>query len=257
MRNRPQDGPPTRPWHVRLGIRLAWLVGLGLALFFLVDRLIMPRIARHGEEAPCPGVVGLPLAEAEVRLRQAGFEPVLEARRADPAGRVPAGAVMDQQPRPGRVAKAGRRVHLTLSLGVGQSRVPDVRGSSLRQASGLLAEARLVADTLDIHWRHDDRVGQGSVLAQIPAAGDSLEPGERVQLVLSLGPAPDWISTPQLSGLTLAQARRTLERAGLEALVVGGAARDEALVAEQDPAPGTPLVPGSAVDVRLAERSLE
>lgn len=257
MRNRAVDERRSRGFWARLGIKLAWLAALILALFLLVDRLIMPALVRHGQEAACPGVLGLPLEEAESSLRKAGFDPVLESRRADPAGRVPAGAVLDQQPRPGRVTKQGRRVHLVLSLGVGLSRVPDVRGSSLRQAVGLLAEARLVADTLDLQWRHDSRVGQGSVLSQRPAAGDSLEPGRSVDLTLSLGPAPDWVNTPQVTGLALERARKVLERSGLEALVVSGNGGDKSVVQEQDPAAGTPLVPGSAVDLHLQERSVE
>lgn len=257
MRNRTMEVKPPRAFLRRLGIGLGGVAALCLMLFLVVDRLLMPAIARHGQEAPCPGVLGLPLDEAERKLRQAGFDPLLEGRRADPAGRVAAGAVLDQQPRPGRVAKQGRRVHLVLSLGMGLSRVPELRGQSLRQAVGLLSEARLVADTLDLHWRHDGRVGQGSVLSQLPLAGDSLEPGGSVALTLSLGPAPDWVNTPLVTGLSVSRARKMLEQSGLEALVVSGGGGESAVVQEQEPSAGTPLVPGSAVDLRLQERSVE
>ncbi|MFA7331514.1 MAG: PASTA domain-containing protein [Candidatus Delongbacteria bacterium] len=253
----PQPREETGSRLFRLGGLAGLLLGLLLLLLLVLDFLVMPRITRQGAETLTPGVLGLSLPEAEQSLRQAGFEPVVEARRPDPAGRYAAGAVMGQYPRPGRLSKSGRSVLLTVSTGGRLMRVPDLQGATLRQALGLLGDARLEEDTLARHWRHDERFGEGCIVAQLPAPGDSLTPGDRVSLTLSLGPAPEWVSTPSVLGLGRLEAGQWLERAGLAVGFVDALAGEETglTVLEQDPAPGTPLVPGSAVDLRFKERS--
>jgi len=237
------------------------LGGLGLVLAVLLvaavlmDQLLLPRLTRQGAERALPAVLGLPQAQAEQVLRDEGFQPRVESRRPDPSGRYADGEVMGQFPRPGRRAKPGREVSLTISGGRRQVTVPDLSGSTLRQALGLLADVRLEEDTLARHWRHDPRFGEGTVLAQLPAAGDTLAPGDRVGLTLSLGPAPDWVPVPSVTGLPLWKAGQGLEQAGLAVGFVDDPLHPEALVLSQDPAPGTPLVPGSAVDLRCRERS--
>jgi beta-lactam-binding protein with PASTA domain len=230
-------------------------VAVLLVAAVLVDQLFLPRLTRQGAERALPAVLGLPLAQAEQALRDEGFQPRVESQRPDPSGRYADGEVMGQFPRPGRRAKPGREVLLTLSSGRRQVTVPDLSGSTLRQALGLLADVRLEEDTLARHWRHDPRFGEGTVLAQLPAAGDTLAPGDLVGLTLSLGPAPDWVPVPSLAGLPLGQAERVLERAGLVLGFVDNPLDREALVRSQEPTPGTPLVPGSAVDLRCLERS--
>ena len=252
--------PPARvrgPLY-RLGGLLGLALGALLALALLLELLVMPRLTRQGREARCPSVLGLSESEARRQLAEAGFDPTVEARRADPAGHFAAGQVMDQDPRPGRLTKSGRRVRLTLSAGRRQARVPDLRGATERQAAGLLADAQLEQDTLRRLFRFDERYGQGAVIGQQPAAGDSLPPGGLVSLVFSLGPAPDWVPAPSLLGLSLERAEALLERSGLLTGAVD--LPDDSLVGrtvrEQEPAPGTPLAPGAAIDLRFRERSL-
>lgn len=230
-------------------------LGAAMLLLLLVDLLVMPALTRHGRETRTPAVLGLPLAEARRSLEEAGFLPVVEARRPDPAGRYPKGQVMGQYPRAGRLSKSGRKVLLTVSTGGRQLRVPDLLGATLRQALGLLADAGLEEDTLQRHWRHDERQGLGTILAQRPAVGDTLTPGDRVSLTLCLGPAPEWVSAPSVLGLDRARAASALEQAGLSVGFMDAGEGEILPVLEQDPPPGTPLVPGSAVDLRFKERS--
>jgi len=232
------------------------VLALVLLAALLADHLLLPRWTRQGAERPMPSALGAPLGEAERALRAQGFQPRLESRRPDPSGRHAEGEVMGQFPRPGRSAKPGREVLLTVSTGRRQVLVPDLTGSTLRQALGRLADVRLEEDTLERHWRHDMRFGEGTILSQLPAAGDTLAPGDRVSLTLSLGPAPDWIPVPSVLGLPVGQAARVLERAGLALGHVDDPLDQEAPVRSQEPDPGTPLVPGSAVDLRCRERSM-
>ena len=249
---------PTEATGSRL-FRLGGGVGLALGALILlvlaVDMLVMPRITRHGQETLTPSVLGMPLDAAQRSLREAGFTPVVEARRPDPAGRYESGAVMGQYPRAGRLSKTGRSVLLTVSTGGRQVRVPDLLGVTLRQGLGLLADARLEEDSLQRHWRHDQRFGEGTILGQQPPAGDTLSPGDRISLTLCLGPAPDWVSAPSVLGLGAREALQALERAGLSQGFVDAPGEVGGVVLEQDPPPGTPLVPGSAVDLRFKERS--
>ncbi len=255
-----RDAPSREPalsdsiW-VQTGGGLGIVLALVLLAAVLTDQLVLPGWTRQNAERPMPSTLGMSLGEAEGALRAEGFQPRLESRRPDPSGRHAEGEVMGQFPRPGRNAKPGREVLLTVSSGRRQVRVPDLTGSTLRQALGLLADARLEEDTLARHWRHDLRFGEGTILAQQPPPGDTLAPGDLVGLTLSLGPAPDWIPVPSVLGLPLGHASRVLERAGLALGFVDDPLDREAPVRGQEPDPGTPLVPGSAVDLRCRERS--
>jgi hypothetical protein len=57
------------------------------------------------------------------------------------------------------------------------------------------------------------------------------------------------INVPGMITLTLSQARRTLPLVGLEVGAVHGPASDDSIVIEQKPSAGTPVPPGTSVDV--------
>ncbi|MDP2360180.1 MAG: PASTA domain-containing protein [bacterium] len=254
MRRDQVASAPARRWR-RLGLALFALLAGFLLLLVAFDQLLMPALTRQGEVGQCPRVLGLEWNEAEILLRQSGFEAVQAGRRPDPSGLFPAGVVMEQHPRAGRMTKTGRRIHVTLSSGSRQVPIPTLRGATQRQAQSLLADVQLDLDTLRCQWRHDARFGEGTVLSQVPAAGDSLPPGGLVAVVLSLGPAPDWVPVPDLTGMTLRQARRTLARVGLASAQDSGLSDAQAVVGQNPPA-GLQVRPGATVDLRLQERSL-
>ena len=97
--------------------------------------------------------------------------------------------------------------------------VPEVVGLTVENAQTQLDRAGLVVRMTE--GRHSTKVPEGSVLGVRPAEGTTLERGDRVVLVPSLGPPP--VPVPNLVGLPLADARAALREAHLK---VGEVTRD-------------------------------
>ena len=93
--------------------------------------------------------------------------------------------------------------------------VPTLAGTTVRAAADRLSDLGLAVRVTD--GQYSERVAEGTVLRVQPAPGSSLERGESVTIVPSLGPPP--VKAPDVEGLTLHRASARLERSGLEATV--------------------------------------
>ena len=90
--------------------------------------------------------------------------------------------------------------------------VPKVVGLTVENAQAQLEDAGLVVRMAE--GRHSTKVPEGSVLAVQPPEGTTLERGDRVTLLPSLGPPP--VPVPNLVGLPLAGAKDALREAHLK-----------------------------------------
>jgi len=114
--------------------------------------------------------------------------------------------------------------------------VPGGRMLPVAQAREALADAGLRA-----------RIeGNGArVLAQVPAAGTRAEKGT----VIALATVPEASALPNVVGLTVREALTQLAGVAAQAQVVG-----RGVVVRQEPAPGSPAVPGRACVLTCAEK---
>ena len=133
--------------------------------------------------------------------------------------------------------------------------VPNLDGLTLEQATESLAEfeLRLGAQTPEISDREP-----GTVIAQQPASGESIEQGQAVNVTISTG--REQATVPQLIGLTSLEAVRTaLSDANLQ---LGDITEEDSnqpagYVLAQDPAEGAQLAAGSAVGVVVSSGLVE
>jgi len=127
-------------------------------------------------------------------------------------------------------------------------RVPDVVGMSGAAARAFVERAGL--DCRVVGSRESEDVAAGAVLTQNPPADEQVMPGAVVKVVLSEGPKT--MTVPNVTQMSVLQARRNLEAAGLKA-GVEREAYDEKIpatyVASTLPAPGTRVIRDTAVDM--------
>jgi len=93
-------------------------------------------------------------------------------------------------------------------------------------------------------------VPAGNVISENPAAGTPVAPGSAVNLVVSSGPAP--VAVPNVVGQTQAAATTAIQNAGLVLGTVTTASSNNVPagnVISENPAAGTPVAPGSAVNL--------
>jgi serine/threonine-protein kinase len=205
---------------------LAGLLGI-LAAVVLYNSVLMPRFVRTGAGVRVPDVRRLEVDQAESRLAASGLSARIASRRH--SSDVEAGCVLAQDPAGGIPAKRGRQISLVVSLGKGGVRVPDLRGQGSRAAEMRLRDGGL---ELGRTVRAPSPERAGTIIATSPGASAEVEPGARVDWLVSDGLRPQPLVMPRVSGLPAAQVlewfesldlsvtvRRTFEHSGRPGIV--------------------------------------
>ncbi len=223
------------------GLAATFLVGYGFAAIVIFPAPIF------ASSQKIPRVLGLSLAEAQRLLDETDL--VVNDTDAVNHPAAPRGVVVWQDPPPGVAVPKGTGVTLSVSLGPQRVPVPDVTEYEQGLAQRLIVAAGLRVARIDTSQAP---VPRGVVVNTRPPAGTTLLPGTGVILFVSVG-APT-ISVPDLTGMTLDEAREALEESGL---VLGSTrtrrttTRPPGSIIEQNPAAGTLSAPGAAVNVTL------
>lgn len=127
--------------------------------------------------------------------------------------------------------------------------VPGVRTAQSASATVVLRSLHLRVRTI---WQYSGAAPSGVVLLQSPQAGAQLQPLSTVTLTVSRGPRP--VAVPDLGGVSLTDARHTLEQRRLRIQVIP----DETIfhtageVLSQSPPADVERVPGSVVTLTVS-----
>jgi serine/threonine-protein kinase len=168
------------------------LVAIGLGSFLL--RYFVNDLFRDRKKIEVPNFVGKNITEILNNPSYADFRFVLNAMTEN------ATVVYMQEPSPGtRVLLEEDGVPITLSLSSDQPVVPDVNGMDYRQASSLLRYSGYYVEIID---QISDTVPRNTVMAMTPTANELLDKGSWVYLTVSAGPEIQYISAPNLVGLS-------------------------------------------------------
>ena len=153
-----------------------------------------------------PSVSGLPLAQAQAALRQAHLIPGVVKRAA--SSTVPTGNVITTTPPAYTSWPANKPVGLTISAG---QPLPNFVGSQVSQAQQAASQGGYTINPVP-----DAQSTQppNTITSQSPAPNTPISPGEVVTVHFSQGPQD--VPVPNVQGMSLRQAVRTLERAGFQ-----------------------------------------
>ena len=202
-------------------------------------------------EVQTPNLVGQTLPEAQAAARQDRLD--VQVVQQTHSATVPAGWVVSQDPPAGQTVKVNRVIALTTSLGPVMLSVPDVRRRSLEEARFTIEASQLVVG--ELREAYNDAVPSGFIVSQDPAPGASIERGATVNLTISKG--TEVVLLPDLVGMSLDQARRTLQDLGVTLREVIQEPRDDVppgQIVAMTPAAGTQIQHGDAVGVTIAVR---
>lgn len=235
--------------HVRLKDLLVYslaAVASFLLGLFILDQVILPRIAGGQRLVEVPEVVGRELQQARLECEQRGL--VFTVQGELPSEQLAAGLVLRQDPAAGLTVKEGRQVLVVMSLGPEQVTVPRVRGLTERQARLLAERSRL--EVAAVEPRADPSLGPGRVIAVEPEEGSALPAGSPIRLVVSKG--VEQVAVPSVVDKELEEARRILTEAGLQVGQVSHAFNRfvaEGRVIDQLPLERTTVERGALVDL--------
>jgi serine/threonine-protein kinase len=188
-----------------------------------------------------PAVAGLPQNQAIKELEDAGLKVTRDLEFSD---EVRKGLAIRTVPREGEEVTVGTRVRLLVSQGPELATVPDVVGLSRSSA-----DSRLRGEGLGVAVQEQEAdEPEGTVIAQDPAGGSSVERGTTVTITVSTGIPQS--SVPNVVGLNAADAATQIGNAGLVPVQREQTVSDpddDGVVIDQRPGAGTELDEGAEV----------
>ncbi|MER5625361.1 Stk1 family PASTA domain-containing Ser/Thr kinase [Streptosporangium sp. NPDC002544] len=190
-------------------------------------------------------LVGKNITVATSEARQRGF--TVEEGEAEHDEKVPKGNVLRTDPVAGTEAEPGSKLILIASAGPKRVAVPNVVGMTEPQARSRLAEASLVVGK--VRRQPSETVPRDQVMRTVPAVGNPVKEGSKVDLVVSAG-----LLMPDVMGMPRDQADGVLRGAGFAPEFVEQTdAAQPCTVIAQDPQPKAEVDKGAVVRLTLSQ----
>lgn len=245
----------TRAGFILLNVGIAVVVGI--VLIFVVFGWLK-HYTQHGVEVTIPNITGLQKMEAEQCLADSGLKMVIIDSTF--SNNVPLGTIVEQNPPVGSHAKKDRSVYVIINSSYHrQVEIPDLHDISYRQAQATLLSLGIrIAKVVYEPSEYRDIVLELRYQGESLNAGDKLDEGSEVVMVVGKGKGTEKVKVPSLQGKTLAEARSLL--IDHYHLTVGLVRYDETpipdkveeyVIYQQSPTPGSPVLEGTGIDVNL------
>lgn len=233
----------------------AGLLVFGIFFYFLFNNLLMPAYTRHDVSVLIPPLENKTFEEARQILEQKNLGAEQMTQRFNPE--LPRDVVIDQNPPANTHVKPGRTIFLTVNTGqVPMITIPPLEGMSLREARN-----RIQAVGLRVAETRPDSVPspyRNTITRQRPAAGDSLPQGSSVTLWYSTGLGDQYVVVPDVTGLSIEEARRRMIGMMLRSVVVGESEFEglgDPVVVRQSREAGTRVREGFEIRLFVGEES--
>ena len=171
------------------------LVGYIMVFYmFPAPEVIVPDVTWHSS------------TEAFSLLRETGLKPRISNRAFDKD--IPAGRVIEQQPKKGKNVKYGRIVNLTVSTGQRRVTIPNLVGRPFSQVENFLLEAGFrIGATMEVET---EQFQTGIIISQLPSAEVEADAGSRIDFFIAKNPKFGVVKMPYLIGKKLKEAEETL-----------------------------------------------
>jgi len=243
--------PPYAPYEAPVRRRPKWpwilalllLVAAGIGGWYAYKEIDKQLNANAPVRVPYVGSQIVSLAKSNIRA--AGLVPQVK-REFNSATAV--NHVFDQNPEGGQREPKGNTVILYVSRGVAKVTVPNVVGESKSSAEDQLRRDGLTSAEYPVH---SDKPA-GTVVAQSPTAGQSVQRGGSVRLNVSSGPQP--VTVPNVIGQSAYQATTTLQQDGFKvARNPVDSNQPQGTVVDQSPAANQTAAKGSTVTLSVSK----
>ena len=187
--------------HLRIFLSLTMGVAVSAGL---IAMLVFFFYVRGEEQTLVPDVRNKELTEALLELQAKELYPRIQLRYSQSA--YDRGTILEQDPKPGAIVKAGRRVRLVVSQGVIINTVENYRGRNIEEVRidirTLYPSASMPLITLKEPFMYEySPQSAGTILEQHPEPGTQISGPITLEFVISRGPPLSSVPTPNLLGL--------------------------------------------------------
>jgi len=234
---------------------------LGLLLLMFLSFIITFFVAVRGaEQTLVPDVTGELLIDGLIDLQDKELYPRIQVRfTEDPLEK---DHIIAQDPQPGSVVRAGRRVKLTVSKGAVVDKVGDYVGQNLvdvkTQLQTLFASYKpLLIIREPVIYVYDDSPA-GTILEQKPEAGMQISGLTELELIVSRGPVGERYVIDDFSGLKWQDALNRLVRSDQPFVFkIDEEAKDGSVstVTGQVPKAGNSVLRGTPIELTISTPS--
>ncbi|MER7692213.1 Stk1 family PASTA domain-containing Ser/Thr kinase [Streptomyces sp. NPDC097610] len=189
-----------------------------------------------------PNVIDKDIDTATAQLQQKGFE----VKQKPTESTQNPGTVLSQNPDPGTELEKGNTVTLEVAKAVAKATVPDVTGKSCEEAKALMTASNLVGNCNEVDVADPNQAGK--VVSTVPAIGSQADKNSNVNI--QIGKAQNQqVTVPTLTQMSLKDAKKAIQNAGLTVGNITGSTDDNAIVFNQDPQPNTSVAQGTVVNL--------
>ena len=249
LQNREASETPDEKIFFRKALYIILALMVLLILTFMLSFFIA---VRGAEKTLVPDVTNELLVDGLVVLQEKELYPRIQVRfTEDPMEK---DRIIAQDPQPGSLVKAGRRVKLTISKGAVVDKVGDYLGKDLRdvktQIQTLFASYKpllLIKEPVTYIF---DESPAGTILAQKPEGGTQITGLTEIDMIVSRGPIGDSYKLDEYTGLKWEDALNRLVRSNQPfKFLISEEESDqkESFVLEQTPAPGEVILSGTPI----------
>lgn len=245
--------------HLRLFISMV----AGLLVFVGIIAVSVFFIAVRGaEQTMVPDVQGLELTSALLELQVKELYPRIQLRYSQ--SMADKGLILEQEPQPGTIVKAGRRIRLVVSQGALINTVGNYLGRNIDEVrmdlqtllaseGGTLSPPMLsLREPLMYEYSVE---APGTVLQQNPEPGTGISGPTVLELVVSRGPEDALVRIPNLLGLSPEDALEQIGRSGIDfifTLRAAGEGEEAGTVVSQEPRGDTMIAADTRVRITMA-----
>ncbi|MCL2722220.1 MAG: PASTA domain-containing protein [Treponema sp.] len=206
--------------YVANHLRLFILSVAGLVIFVGIIAVSVFFIAVDGaEQTMVPDVTGKELTEALLELQLKELYPRLQLRYTESSR--DKGYILEQEPRPGQIVKAGRRIRLVVSQGVIINRVENFVSRNIDEVRLDLMALQATAGGLPLLTIKEPVMYEfsserpGTILAQKPEPLTDISGPLSLEFVVSRGRDNQTVTVPQLTGLSISRALDLISSSGI------------------------------------------
>ncbi|MFQ3547066.1 MAG: PASTA domain-containing protein [Termitinemataceae bacterium] len=201
--------------HLRFFISAAISLMIFIALISLMAFMLT---IRGAEQTMVPNVKGKELTQALLELQAKELYPKIQLRYSNNVA--DKGTILEQDPGPGTIVKAGRRIHLVVSRGMVIDKVENYIGQQLDDVKIHLqtlvsASGRPLLSLREPPLYAYSSQPVGTILEQKPEPGTDIDGPVRLEFVVSRGPENAMIKVPDLIGLPLQDAFERIRQSGV------------------------------------------
>ncbi|MEU4871810.1 Stk1 family PASTA domain-containing Ser/Thr kinase [Streptomyces sp. NPDC021608] len=193
-----------------------------------------------------PTVLGKSLDEAKSLLEGDKYQFQVDTKQE--VSSEPEGTVLKQNPKFGDEVEKGTTITLTIAKAEEKATVPDVSNKSCDEAKAQMEQNDLKGECVEVDTQDQNQVGK--VVQTVPSIGSQADKGSKVQIQIGKSTQPEQVQVPgNLQGMSLKDAKKALQDAGLNVGNIAGSQDDDAQVISSDPAPGSTVNKGQAVNL--------